>query len=265
MLWWDSCRLERGLPGPFPATLCVWRSLRFRSWPKAPTLLLLGDHLYTTAHPEGTSCVRQLLAAYTGTSVMALQRTAEAQLAPARFLPASSPPPRSLLGTFPAGTRAPVRLRDGQVGYLWQGEPSLPTSLQILATPRPHLGHTSAIPRPYLGHISGKASWPTRFGDGGDAEPRRVHLTMLVEKPTAEFAATNLAVPGLPEGTYLSAFGLYIITETGGLLRRLACTDVSRPCRGRVVDMSARRPPPVARRCRRRSRCLADRATAPAH
>ena len=150
MLWWDSCRLERGLPGPFPATLCVWRSLRFRSWPKAPTLLLLGDHLYTTAHPEGTSCVRQLLAAYTGTSVMALQRTAEAQLAPARFLPASSPPPRSLLGTFPAGTRAPVRLRDGQVGYLWQGEPSLPTSLQILATPRPHLGHTSAIPRPYL-------------------------------------------------------------------------------------------------------------------
>jgi len=129
----------------------------------------------------------------------------------------------------------------------------------------PYLGHTSAIPRPYLGHISGKASWPTRFGDGGDAEPRRVHLTMLVEKPTAEFAATNLAVPGLPEGTYLSAFGLYIITETGGLLRRLACTDVSRPCRGRVVDMSARRPPPVARRCRRRSRCLADRAAAPAH
>jgi len=139
------------------AVLCARAALE----EEAPTLLLLGDHLYTTAHPEGTSCVRQLLAAYTGTSVMALQRTAEAHVH-----------------------------RYGCATGKWD--------------------------------ISGKASWPTRFGDGGDAEPRRVHLTMLVEKPTAEFAATNLAVPGLPEGTYLSAFGLYIITETGALLQWLA-------------------------------------------
>ncbi|EOD33564.1 hypothetical protein EMIHUDRAFT_467758 [Emiliania huxleyi CCMP1516] len=101
----------------------------------APTLLLLGDHLYTTAHPEGTSCVRQLLAAYTGTSVMALQRTAEAQPAPAQFLPASSPPPRSLLGTFPAGSRAPAFLET--VNALAPSlEPVLPSEVRGLSRGR---------------------------------------------------------------------------------------------------------------------------------
>ena len=43
---------------------------------------------------------------------------------------------------------------------------------------------------------------------------RRLTISSVVEKPTVEYARANLAVAGLPPGEYLTAFGLYIISET---------------------------------------------------
>jgi UTP--glucose-1-phosphate uridylyltransferase len=45
-----------------------------------PFVLMLGDHLYRSSHETGSSCVAQLLRAYDGTSLMALRRTAEADV-----------------------------------------------------------------------------------------------------------------------------------------------------------------------------------------
>ena len=42
-------------------------------------------------------------------------------------------------------------------------------------------------------------------------EDRLLNVTEFAEKPTADYARTNLRVPGLPEGEYLTIFGLYII------------------------------------------------------
>ena len=38
-----------------------------------------------------------------------------------------------------------------------------------------------------------------------------LNITELVEKPTADYARSNLSVPGLPDGEYLTFFGQYII------------------------------------------------------
>jgi UTP--glucose-1-phosphate uridylyltransferase len=38
-----------------------------------------------------------------------------------------------------------------------------------------------------------------------------LNVTEFVEKPTIDYARMNLRVPGLPEGEYLTVFGLYII------------------------------------------------------
>jgi UTP-glucose-1-phosphate uridylyltransferase/mevalonate kinase len=42
-------------------------------------------------------------------------------------------------------------------------------------------------------------------------EGRLLNVTELAEKPTLEYARTNLRVPGLPEGEYLTVFGQYIL------------------------------------------------------
>ena len=41
---------------------------------------MLGDHLYRSSHPRGTSCVAQLLEAVRGRSLMALRRTPESHI-----------------------------------------------------------------------------------------------------------------------------------------------------------------------------------------
>ena len=42
---------------------------------------------------------------------------------------------------------------------------------------------------------------------------RRLTLSTVVEKPTKGYARANLSTPGLKAGEYLTAFGLYVITE----------------------------------------------------
>ena len=41
----------------------------------------------------------------------------------------------------------------------------------------------------------------------------RLTISTVVEKPTIDEARLNLTTPGLADGEYLTAFGLYIITE----------------------------------------------------
>jgi UTP--glucose-1-phosphate uridylyltransferase len=42
-------------------------------------------------------------------------------------------------------------------------------------------------------------------------EPRMLNVTEFSEKPTIDYARTNLRVPGLPQGEYLTVFGQYVI------------------------------------------------------
>jgi UTP-glucose-1-phosphate uridylyltransferase len=42
-------------------------------------------------------------------------------------------------------------------------------------------------------------------------EERLLNVTEFAEKPTIDYARNNLLVPGLPEGQYLTVFGMYII------------------------------------------------------
>jgi UTP--glucose-1-phosphate uridylyltransferase len=39
-----------------------------------------------------------------------------------------------------------------------------------------------------------------------------LRATELAEKPSVEYARAHLRVPGLPEGEYLTLFGLYLLT-----------------------------------------------------
>jgi len=43
---------------------------------------------------------------------------------------------------------------------------------------------------------------------------KRITISTVVEKPTRAYARANLATPGLKQGEYLTAFGLYVITES---------------------------------------------------
>ncbi len=100
-----------------------------------PFLLMLGDHLYRSN--VEASCARQLVEAYqrSGTSVVGLRRTKEAEIA-----------------AFGAATG------------VW-------------------------------------------------VEPERlINVTEFAEKPTVDYARSNLRVPGFPEGEYLTVFGQYVIT-----------------------------------------------------
>lgn len=47
----------------------------------------------------------------------------------------------------------------------------------------------------------------------GESSSQRLTLTSLVEKPTKDYARRNLGIPGLARKEYLTAFGLYIVTE----------------------------------------------------
>ena len=50
-------------------------------------------------------------------------------------------------------------------------------------------------------------------------------VSSLVEKPTVDYARQNLVTPGLSSGTYLTAFGLYIIlTDSTGMPPVHVCT-----------------------------------------
>lgn len=43
-------------------------------------------------------------------------------------------------------------------------------------------------------------------------EDRLLNVTEFAEKPTMDYARTNLRVPGVPEGEYLTVFGQYVLT-----------------------------------------------------
>ena len=96
---------------------------------------------------QGTSCVQQLLAAYDGSSIMALRRTREEDIS--------------------------------------------------------HYGCATG-------------NWMAKKGKLGAKE--FLTVTALVEKPTAEYAQSNLTIPGYEEGDYLTAFGLYVVSENEKLL-----------------------------------------------
>ena len=111
------------------AVHCAWESIG-----NEPFLLMLGDHLYRSN--GGESCARQVVEAYrrSGTSVVGLRRTPEADI-----------------GSFGAATG------------VW-------------------------------------------------VEPDRIlNVTEFSEKPTVDYARSNLRVPGFPDDEYLTIFGQYVI------------------------------------------------------
>ena len=55
-------------------------------------------------------------------------------------------------------------------------------------------------------------------------------VSSLVEKPTVDYARQNLVTPGLSSGTYLTAFGLYILTDSTGMHPVHVCTCASLMC-----------------------------------
>jgi UTP-glucose-1-phosphate uridylyltransferase/mevalonate kinase len=70
----------------------------------------------------------------------------------------------------------------------------------------------------YGANILGLRSTPedqiANFGTVGGVwveEGRVLNVTEFAEKPTADYARSNLRAPGMPEGEYLTVFGLYII------------------------------------------------------
>ena len=72
--------------------------------------------------------------------------------------------------------------------------------MALRKTPEEHVSH--------YGTVTGK--WEPKRGK---AAKEFLTLTAIVEKPTVEYAASNLTIPGYAEGEYLTAFGLYIVTE----------------------------------------------------
>jgi UTP-glucose-1-phosphate uridylyltransferase/mevalonate kinase len=71
----------------------------------------------------------------------------------------------------------------------------------------------------YATNILGLRSTPedqiANFGTVGGVwveENRVLNVSEFAEKPTADYARTNLRAPGMPDGEYLTVFGLYIIS-----------------------------------------------------
>jgi UTP-glucose-1-phosphate uridylyltransferase len=62
----------------------------------------------------------------------------------------------------------------------------------------------------------------------GESEHDLIDVAILKEKPDREFASEYLSIDGLPEETYLTVFGLYILTD--GLFRELE--KAMRECSG---------------------------------
>ena len=185
-----------------------------------PLLLMLGDHLYRSTHEQQTSCVQQLLSAYDGSSVTALrQRAVLARPSLATWPSWGGPrwPPSARLAAYEGlglpsalGRKRPSpQIPRNCRGPRARPAPSSPMSrcirrrLQVMAlrkTPEEHVSH--------YGTVTGK--WEPKRGK---AAKEFLTLTAICEKPTAEYAASNLTIPGYAEGDYLTAFGLYIVTE----------------------------------------------------
>ena len=49
-------------------------------------------------------------------------------------------------------------------------------------------------------------------GTGSDGTARLLDVTQLCEKPTLQYARAHLHVPGLPEDSFLTMFGQYIVS-----------------------------------------------------
>ena len=64
---------------------------------------------------------------------------------------------------------------------------------------------------------------------------RRLTIASVKEKPTVEYARSNLTVAGLPPGEYLTAFGLYIISEPS-IFEKLR--EVEASSAGKVVHLT---------------------------
>jgi len=81
-----------------------------------------------------------------------------------------------------------------------------------------------------------------RFGTVGgswvDSDEKRdlLDIAIFKEKPDKEFASEFLAVDGLPEKTYLTVFGLYILTS--GLFAELARASQEGEADGREVQLT---------------------------
>ena len=146
-----------------------------------PFVLLLGDHLYRSRHPKCTSCVQQLLSAHQAPGYA----------------------PRCAPGWAHQSSRARRR------------EP--PRSMQgpsVMA-----LRRTAEAEVSLFGCATG--TWDVGSGAGG-ASPARLNVTALVEKPTVHEARARMRTPGLGADEYLTAFGLYLITEPRSLFGTLA-------------------------------------------
>jgi UTP-glucose-1-phosphate uridylyltransferase len=79
------------------------------------------------------------------------------------------------------------------------------------------LRRTAEIDISHLGTACGK--WEATRD--APAAYRRLALSALVEKPSTDYARANLVTPGLPNGEYLTAFGLYVIHEYRSLFEVL--------------------------------------------
>jgi UTP--glucose-1-phosphate uridylyltransferase len=79
------------------------------------------------------------------------------------------------------------------------------------------LRRTAEIDISHLGTACGK--WEATRD--APAAFRRLALSALVEKPSTDYARANLVTPGLPNGEYLTAFGLYVIHEYRSLFEVL--------------------------------------------
>ena len=80
------------------------------------------------------------------------------------------------------------------------------------------LRRTAEMSISLLGTACGK--WEATRLDA-PAASRRLALSALVEKPSTDYARVNLVTPGLPNGEYLTAFGLYVIHEYQSLFEVL--------------------------------------------
>jgi len=71
-----------------------------------------------------------------------------------------------------------------------------------------------ALRRTHEDHIGSFGCVAGRWEVKRDAPScKRLTVGTVVEKPTRSYAQQNLATPGLNAGEYLTAFGLYVVTE----------------------------------------------------
>jgi UTP-glucose-1-phosphate uridylyltransferase len=70
----------------------------------------------------------------------------------------------------------------------------------------------------------------------GDETHDLLDIAMFKEKPDKEFAAEFLSIDGLPEHTYLTVFGLYILTS--GLFAELARASEEGEANGHEVQLT---------------------------